>query len=57
MKSDSITADNQIIVMIDAKGDITDKANQIAEWFRIRLNNDNVIVINKPTNDAIPSRH
>lgn len=55
--SDSITADNQIIVMIDAKEDITDKANQIAEWFRIRLNNDNVIVINKPTNDAIPSRH
>lgn len=56
--SDSITTDNQMLVMIDAKGGITTKqTNQIAEWFRIRLNNDNVIVINSHINDTIPSRH
>ncbi len=44
---DSITTDNQILVLLESDELTEDQTNRIAEWFRVRLNNGNVIVINK----------
>jgi len=48
MVNDSITKDNQVLVMLKANDPISDDdQKRISEWFKIRLNNENVIVISE----------
>lgn len=46
MVNDSVTTDNQVLVMLKSKEHLDDgDLKRISEWFKIRLNNENVIVI------------
>jgi len=46
MIDDSTTTDNQVLVMLKAKETLgNDDLKRISEWFKIRLDNENVIVV------------